>query len=470
MGPDAAVALAGVAGSLAVAQERRSAAILLGAFAIAGCWLWLQWPQLALLPGDEPLYLLDAQRLLGGGKLYSDIFLAHPPARVWQAALVLALGAPIAWAKFWAPLATLGTALLLTQVPRQGEKVAAPELAAFVFLTTSVVMTHGAMFVGVEQALFFATAATALALHKRWLLAGFLLALGTQWALHIGILAVPMLVWAYREKTLKLFALGLTLGLLPLLLEFVWFGQPMIDQVLGYHLRKVTAMAAQKVPDRVWPFAKGQLPLMLLAAWTVRVGAPLQKRIAVSALGVIAVLLLWPRLQPYYFLLPLPWLALAAAYAVQDLRAGRTLWRRGTAWALLTLTGVPAVGNAYLRREATLAIPADMTQLSAQVQTLAQGQPIWGDGALVPLLSLKTGLPVALADTDLNAQRFLSGVTPPAEHLSHVLAKKPLIILVPRHGIDLVPEIHQRLLQDCEVVGQFNVQAANFSGLLLRPR
>ena len=111
-----------------------------------------------------------------------------------------------------------------------------------------------------------------------------------------------------------------------------------------------------------------------------------------------------------------------------------------------------------------------MTQLAAQVHTLAAGRPIWGDGALVPLLSLRTGLPVAMDDTDLNAQRFLSGMTPPVSHLTRVLAQKPLIVVVPHHGIDAVPELHEALLRDCDIVGHFAAPAANFAGVLLRPR
>lgn len=434
------------------------AALLLG-------WLWLQSPQLALLPGDEPLYLLDAQRWLDGGALYRDIFLAHPPARVWQAALVLACGTPIAWAKFWSPLATLGAALLLFRHVRQTGALTAAFITAALLLFANVTLIHGALFVGVEQAVAIATLATVLALSGRWLLAGLALGLASQWALHVGLLALPMLVWARADRHLTRFAAGLAFGLLPLVLELTWYGAPMVEQVFGYHLRKVTHMAAQRVPDRITPFLLWQSPLLLLALLGTWRGPALARRLGISGLVVLALLLLWPRLQPYYFLLPMPWLALAAAHGAVAVLPDRRMLAAVVGIALL----VP-VPNALARRQLNIAAQTEMTQFAAQVQTLAAGQPLWGDGALVPLLALRTGLPVALGDTDLNSQRFASGLTPPEPHLAQVLARKPLIVLVPRHGIDLVPEIHDRLLRDCDVVGQFNAPSANFAGLLLKPR
>ncbi len=438
---------------------------------LAAAWLWLQAPQLALLPGDEPLYLLDAQRILHGDQLYRDVFLAHPPARVWQAALVLALGAPLAWAKLWAPAATLGVAALLwRQLHRAGQPLASG-IAPLLFLASNVVLSHGAQFVGVEQALLLATLATTLALAQRWLLAGLALGLATQWALHGALLAVPLLVWAWQDRALPRFAAGLAVGLLPLVAELAYFGQPMLDQAFAYHIRKVTEMAPQKGPARVLPFLLAQAPFLLLAALAAWRGAPLARRLGRSGLAALALLLLWPRLQPYYFLLPLPWLAGAAALTIASLYAAKPARHvqlllgvlvLGIAWAPLT--------TALARRTLSLAVAPEMTQLAAQVQTLAHGQPLWGDGALVPLLALRTGLPVALGDTDTNAQRFASGLTPPVAHVAAVLAQKPLIVLVPHHGIDTVPAIHDALIARCDVVGHFNAPAANFAGLLLQPR
>ena len=479
MGPDAAATLAGVAWRAPVNQGLRRAALPLALLLLAASWLWLQWPQVALLPGDEPLYFLDAQRLLDGGALYRDIFLAHPPARVWQAALVLAIGAPAGWAKFWSPLATIATAGVLVEIGRRHAPFAGV-IGALLFLFAKVVLLHGALFVGVEQAMFLAVIATALVLSKRWLLAGMVLGFATQWALHVGILALPLLVLAHRDGVLRRFAGGLALGLVPLALELAWYGQPMVEQVFGYHLRKVTDMAAQKVPDRVWPFLEAHGGLLIIAGLGVaRVSGPFRRLgfIGFSALGV---LLLWPRLQPYYFLLPIPMLAaVAAAFLLQLYRQPRPTRARirdsvvlFVAVVALLVDILPArhEERSLDRRERMLTAQTEMAALAAQVQTLAHGQPLWGDGALVPLLSLRTRLPVALGDTDLNSQRFLSGLTQPAPHLSQVLAQKPLIVLVPRHGIDLVPEFHDRLLRDCDVVGEFDAKAANFAGLLLRPR
>ncbi len=445
-------------------MTRLTTAILL--LVVAMAWLWLQWPQLALLPGDEPLYLLDAQRLLHGAALYRDVFLAHPPARVWQSELVLALGAPAAWAKIWSPLATLAIAGLLFAHLRRAAAPFSGMLAAAIFLGAPVVLTHGAQLVGVEQALLLATLATVLALGGRWLLAGLALGLATQWALHVGILTLPLLIWAGQDRGLRRFAAGLALGVLPLAVELGYFGQPMFDQVFSYHFRKVTHMAAQNGPARVWPFLLWQSPLLVLAALGVWRGPPLARRLGLAGWASLGILLLWPRLQSYYFLLPIPWLAMAAALGLQ---APRVAGRRWLA-PLLALPLLLPLGQVLDRRSVSLAVQVEMSRLAAQVETLAQGRAIWGDGALVPLLALRTGLPVALGDTDLNAQRFASGLTPPAAHIAAVLAQKPLIVLVPNHGVDAVPEIHARLLRDCDVVGQFNARAANFAGLLLQPR
>ncbi len=445
----------------------RNLAPVLGVVALACGWLWLQWPQIALQPGDEPLYILDGQRLLDGAALYRDVFLAHPPLRAWQTAAVLAMGAPLGWAKVFSPLATLTAALLTWHFLRRAADDRTALLAAALLLCANVVLQHGAQFVGVEQALSAAVLATVLALAHRWLLAGLCLGLASQWALHVGLLALPMLFWAWQDRALRPFVLGLTLGLLPLAFELVWFGAPMRDQVLVYHVRKVSQMAVTRTPARIWPFVLAHLPLLLLALVGVWRGPVLARRLGFAGLAALGLLLLWPRLQTYYFLLPIPWLAMAAALTWHGLPA---VWLRRALLLGLALAAVPSARDALDRRARGLLVQPEMTRLAAQVQTLAAGSPIWGDGALVPLLALRTGLPVALGDTDLNAQRFLSGATAPDAHLTAVLAQKPLIVLVPRHGIDQVPAFHERLLRDCDVVGQFDAPAANFAGLLLRPR
>lgn len=437
---------------------------------LALAWLWLQLPTVALLPGDEPLYLLIAQRWLDGNPLYDKLFLAHPPARIVELAALLALDVPAAWAKIVAPLATLATAGLLAYALREEIDRQTQLLIATLFLLTPVVLGYGPLLVGVEQALACVALATLLLLADRWLWAGILLSLGAQFALHVGVLVPPLLIWAWRDHRLVPLVQGLLLGLMPLALELAWWGQPMLDQVFAYHFKKVSVMGAQHVPDRVLPFLKTHVVLILAAALGIFRGGVLGLRFALAGLGALALVLAWPRLQPYYFLLPIPWLVLAAALAWQDVP--QRFARVALALVLLA-SGLPTLLETWQRRPQLQQADAEMKQLSAQVLTLAQENHatlLWGDGALVPLLSLHTTLPIALEDTDLNAQRFQSGVTPPGPHLDAVLAQKPLLVVVPYHGLATVPVLRDRLLKETRQIGQFDARAANFSGLLLLTR
>ena len=441
-------------------------AVLLIGFQLA-FWLWLQSPLGVLLPGDEPLYLLDAQRWLAGAGLYTDIFLAHLPARIWQAALPMALGAPVFWGKLWAPLATLVTAALLARLTWRSHGPGAALAAVALFLFSPRVLQDGAALVGVEQALLLATLATVLVLAQRAGLAGLVVALAAQWALHVAVLLPLLLFWTWRDRTLRRFLIGLAIGTVPLVAACLVYGAPLLAQVVAYHAQKVQHISGHTGPDRVLPFLAEQAPLLLLALAAALRGGSLARRLACSGWTALALVLLWPRLQSYYFLLPLPWLVAAAAMGLSE--SPRAL--RRCAMGLAVVVAVAwALPTALPRREGRVAAEREMQALAAQVLALAPAGPIWGDGALVPLLALRTRLAVAGGDTDVNAQRFLSGQTPPARHIAAVLAERPLVVWVPRHGVATVPQIASAVAERCDPLAPFSAPAAKFSGVLLRCR
>ena len=428
-------------------------------------WVGLHHTALLLVGGDEPLYLLDAREWLAGRRLYSDIFLAHPPLRIWQAAAVGAVGLPLAWARLWSIAATLGTAALLAETGRTLGNRATGLLAATGYLFSGTVLAQGALFIGVEQACLAIAAATWLAVHRRWLMSGLVLALGAQWALHVALLWPLLLLWALRDGGARRLVAGTALGLAPLVGEWLWFGEPMLQQTLAYHVRKVTHMGAQRGATRGGLFFEREAGLLVVVlVGLVPRGSP-SRRWTVGALAALGVVLALPRLQGYYFLLPMPWLALAAALALTQESVRRPLrWLAAVPLLLLVLVHLGDTWTAQTSRTIT---DVKLRQLAAKVLELAPHGPIWGDGALTPALALHTGLPVALGDTDTNAQRFGAGVLEPGPHVDAVLATGALIVVASGHGIANVQAVSQRLVAGTVAVARFDMP--EFTGALLQP-
>ncbi len=430
-------------------------------------WTWLAAPAVALLPGDEPLYILDALRWSQGELLYQELFFAHPPARVWQAGIVLSAGAPSSWTKIAPILATWVAAGAVFACGVRLRGVSAAVAVAALLLFAPVTLRYGPTLLGVAEPVACASLACWAAVAGRWRVAGALLGIATQWGLHVAVVALPVLALAIVAGHIRSFALGLTAGALPLGLELLWYGQPMWDQVFGYHIRKVTHMAAQRAPDRLGPFVVDHvvwLAALPVAAWR---GNRETRSWALAALASVALVLAWPRLQSHYFYLPMPLLAVALAGLWPSPNSSKS-WQGIAAAALLIVLALP-VWMAVERRPVQRQAAAEMRELSAQVARLAAGQrrTLWGDGALVPLVSLQTGLPVALGDTDLNAQRFATGLIDPASHMQRVLTTKPLLVLVPRHGVDTVTEVHEAALRRCPDATPFASPATGYAGVIL---
>ncbi|MBM4343370.1 MAG: hypothetical protein FJ100_08330 [Deltaproteobacteria bacterium] len=229
-------------------------------------------------------------------------------------------------------------------------------------------------------------------------------------------------------------------------------------------------MAAQRAPDRAGPFAAEHWAWLALPLVAALRGPRAHRPWAWAALGAVAMVLAWPRLQSHYFFLPIPLLAIAAIGLWPALESGR---RRHWAAAAL-VAGVLAIpiARAIDRRPVQQQAAAEMRALAAQVARLAGSptRPIWGDGALVPLVSLHTGLPVALGDTDVNAQRFAAGLLDAAAHVDKVLATRPILVVVPRHGVDTIAAIHDAMLRRCPDAQTFTSPATGYAGVLLTCR
>lgn len=378
-----------------------------------------------------------------------------------------AAGAPVGWTKIPAILATwLAAAGLFAGTLRvRGERAAVAAVAVLLFAPAT--LRYGPTVLGVAEPVACTSLAFWAATAGRWGVAGALLGLGTQWGLHIAVIGLPFLALAAVAGQTRPLLIGACAGTLPLAVELAWYGQPMWDQVFGYHLRKVTHMAAQQVPDRVVPFVSDHLAWLVGALAAACLGARERRTWAWAALAALGLVLAWPRLQSHYFYLTMPLLTAAAV----------GLWPRNQAGArqhviaalLLFACAAFSAWPAVARRAGQTQAAAEMRGLAAQVARLAEGKPrpIWGDGALVPLVSLHTGLPVALGDTDLNAQRFSTGLLDPATHVQRVLATRPILVVVPHHGVDTIAAVHDAMLARCPHATPFASAATGYSGVIL---
>jgi hypothetical protein len=151
----------------------------------------------------------------------------------------------------------------------------------------------------------------------------------------------------------------------------------------------------------------------------------------------------------HYLVIALPFLAVASALGLAALVArgrARALpgWSLVTAVAaVLTLTHLPHLlygldldGQRRMERRETLALE----------EAVNRNRPpsglLWGDGALVPLVALETGLRVADNMIDTNGKRFRTGQADLTETLARIFdGPPPAVLLVEQHGVARIPAL-----------------------------
>lgn len=422
--------------------------ILLG----AALFLYLAVPSIALLPGDEWIYLKGSELLLQGEWPYRDFFLAHPPGRtLWGALILWLFRSPLA-PKTFSMLLILATGLLLPFVVPGPRRRWPGALAAMLFLASNVAVASGPFFLGTSETTFLLVLGVFLAERERPLAAGLVHALSGFFAIYA---AIPVLFYAlFRGVSLpgrKRYFLGLAGVLVWFLPALAFGGKAFLDDTLLFHLRK-TAMPDEPTSFGVvawlaeWDYVPLVLPLLTFTNprtfpwWPAAVG-----------LAITVTIAAFPSIHSYYFLLPMPLLALGAGIGIQaflDLlkqRLPRSILSPLVVAALATavLSGVYRNADRHNNLRPTRAeSEREIRALAERVDSCEPTQgALFGDSSIVPLLSLLTQRPVAGNLLDTNYKRFASGIASLPETLQTALDKDArVLVLVERHGLDTLSE------------------------------
>lgn len=420
---------------------------LAGALALAAAYLWLMRSSFTVQPGDEATYVYDGLLVSRGFLPYRDFFLAHPPLRVLATGLLTFLGAPPDAVKSLAPLAFAGTGVVLAFALRPRLGTAASLLASFLFLFSTLALQTGGSLVGTETVALLMAVAIACAARGRFLSAGLAVSLASVQALY-AVLPVPVLVaWAWRERRLKHLAAGLAPGALAWAGLGVAFGMPFVEQTFLYQARKIGTDVYTDPLANVRTFLVGDAGIVAFALAGLLARAPALRWTAVAGLFAACVTAAYTSVMPYYFVVSLPLLALAAASGVREigLRArGRSRPARvllaGALVAAGLVTYLPHFLDAANRHANRLAEAREMSALSASIARCRPASNLlWGDRALAPLMALRTGMDLAAREVDTDDRRFTSGLEDPAAYLARVFVPPlPAVLLVEDQGVHLI--------------------------------
>lgn len=443
-----------------------SAAAIVAAMALGVTWLYGQ--HVAVGVGDEGVYLADALLWAREGKRpYVDVFLAHPPLRVALSALAIVLGMPVVAGKWLAIAATLGSGLLAAACgARLGGPVAAV-IAAACWYGSPLVLETGGVLIGPDLTTLLMLAALLAALRDAFRGAG-LLATAAALAAYYGLLVVPplaVLAWQGRRRgavtslALGLLALPLALLALQLATDGAFFEQTVLFQLDKLQSPPEAAAAAAAAPAAgaaapAWPWPRilgamqGEATLLALALTALpalRRPSDASAAVAAGAWFSLVPVLAFRSFAPYYLVGPLGLLAVAAGAGVATIAAGASnpgpgVQRRrvavlAAAALLWALGAVPASGEALARRAMQPVVDAELELVAAKIRARpAASKRLWGDTAVTPVLSLRSGLAIAADMVDTNDKRFAAGSLASDDVLAMLQRERPGILLIPQHG------------------------------------
>lgn len=423
---------------------------------ISAVWLYLQRGAIAVLPGDEAIYLYGGKLISDGYQPYRDFFLAHPPLRVIFASLQAFL--PITTLKFFLLLLVPIGGITCGLVVMQSRGVLWACLAVSMYMFATLNLEIGGVLLGPELALPFLACSMYSASIGRFVWSGIFLSIASFQALY-ALLPAPLLaLMSWRQRGLSRFAIGCSMMFIGYFLFFVLWGKPFLDQVFLYHLSKVSGRERPLMLGRVAKFVYTESGLI---AFPLATFLDRNKRglwIAITGLFCLAVAAFYRALFVHYFAIALPFLATAAAFGLSALYErlrpviGRYL-AFGALSLVLVLTHLPHVlygieldADRAIRRRDAEAIADAIARIPPP------SNAIWGDSALVPLIALRNGHDVALQMPDTNNQRFDSKISDPSEVIQALSKKMPGVLLIDDHGIALVPELRDFVVENMKEV------------------
>jgi len=448
--------------------------------AIVGAYLLVKVWYLCVTLGDQNLYFYASRLWAEGAMPYRDFFLSHPPAHLFVSTLViLAAGTNLRVLLALPSVFGLLSGLLVYTIARRALGVMGAILASVLFLFSLRHLLASSYFTGVNVATFWLLLAVCLSMRGRALLAGLALGLGVSTAVYTAVGACVLLTLVALEDRRKAIILGAALGLTAGVVNLTFLavaGQPFLDQVYGYHLAKsADSLFFPSKMDILRSVLSDSWPIALLAACDAP--AALAELIRPSArrgaaetttrrfvlrlafamlLGHALFLFLLQRIFTHYFLLLLPFAVLLAA----DLLVRLSRWRPASVrlrhgypavvWLLIAVvvTATTVTSLERFRQERGLRCFVGTGEVASYVDaTLQDGETIFGDFGIVPLLALVSHQRVAATEIESSIMRFESGTSSLEEVLGAIDRDNATLVIARRdNGIIVYPPFQRYLL------------------------
>lgn len=362
---------------------------------------------------DGNAYMYMASLVGEGAVPYRDFFLASPPLIVYAFALFgKVFGFRWEYFNYLPVLFSAIDALVIYLLFRNVFGKLARLSAAVVYLFSFAVLATSDFYSGVHMALALALLGT-LAIVRRWpFLGGVLLGLAVLGKLYMvvmfGALVMYLLFrrkWSDGGRSLAgfLVVVGATC------LFFGWLaGQQFWQAVFFNHWYKVEGIPKWRVVKffalHDWWLLLGVLPTFVWRRFVPGI-------ILLPILFWLVFILTFSDIYYLYFKMLVVWLALWWGWNVAQ--AGRR-WPGLKTAGVVSVLLVAAVATGvwqYLGQQARAAVITDVDDIVASVERLTgEGEFIYGDYTITPLLALEAGIPVFKDYVDVNPMYFDVGI------------------------------------------------------------
>ncbi len=413
---------------------------------------------------DENTYYLMGKSVSEGQAIYRDFFFSHPPLQVVMFALLIKIfGFNFVILKATSTIA-IAVAAFFTYLIIEG-KIGGKEaiLGTGLFLFSYDTLRFSTYPTGVEITVMLAVISFYFLLNRRLIIAGIFSGLAAITGLYalIAVLAfLTFLMLKHREGALKftiafLAVFGGTNAIMLLIA-----GPGYIEQAYFYHLMKPDE--AGNKAEMIQRLVMANIVLWASALLFAASRKRLKNEIFISLgilLGYWTFFIISKKVFAYYMLLAFPFAAVIGAYSIMNIDFRMS--KRAVFLAASLIIAASAAISAFSFTSYDYQDFGEAEEIAAYIrQNSEEGDKIYGDESITPLLSILSGRSIALNHIDSNALRFKSGITGINETIAGLEAKFFIEYRLNvsegtiRYGVASLPEF-ENFIRECRLSKAF---------------
>ncbi len=381
---------------------------------------------------DENTYFYMAKLISEGNLPYRDFFYAHPPMHIMLLAAFYALfGMSIFVLKATAVLPIIATGWIIFQIAREKMGDAEGIIAATIFYFSYDTLRFATFATWVSLAGMFLAIGIYLLLKQKHSLAGIALAfaaLSGIFSLIGGLAAGAYLFFTDKKAFIRLCISFTALFAAANILLILISNGAYITDIISYHLLKPSEGGIGK-SDIFWHFIK--LNPVLIAGLAMFFFSRKKMKpefvLPASIAGAfIIALLLMNKIFEYYFLIPMPFIAILAAKGIKDFYERINDYRKQqAAFALAAIILISIFVSSYYYLANDFQDFEDAEQISKWIKENSnRDDTIFGDDSITPLIGLLSERKLAFGMADTNSLIWRSGLLDINDTIRKIKAEK----------------------------------------------